>query len=81
MPTLPKSLIFFGAGLMTAGTEFQLRQRHGALAAQARVFRQLVRQLARTKQGRATGSSPGQCPVRRPRAARPTDSFCRRSSA
>ena len=59
MPTLPKSLIVFGASLMTAGTEFQLRQRHGALAAQTRVFRRLVRQLARTKQGRTDGIEPG----------------------
>lgn len=59
MPTIPKSLIVFGASLMTAGTEFQLRQRHGALAAQARVFRHLVRQLARTEQGRADGIEPG----------------------
>jgi hypothetical protein len=59
MPTLPKNLIVFGASLMTAGTEFQLRQKHGALAAQARVFRKLVRQLARTKQGRADGIEAG----------------------
>jgi hypothetical protein len=59
MPTFPKSLIVFGASLMTAGTEFQLRQRHGALAAQARVFRRLARQLARTEQGRADAIEPG----------------------
>mgnify|MGYP001241990921 CR=1 FL=1 len=53
MPDLPKSIITFGAGLMSAWAEFRLRR--PALPGQKKAFRELVARLAFTEQGRACG--------------------------
>lgn len=53
MPNLQKSIITFGAGLMTAWTELQLKR--SARPGQEKAFRQLMRALALTEQGRACG--------------------------
>lgn len=59
MPVLPKSLITFGASLLTARTAVRLRKKMDAIPAQRRVFRHLTERLARTKQGRTDGIESG----------------------
>lgn len=53
MPNLQKSIITFGAGLMTAWTELRLKR--SARPGQEKAFRLLMRKLALTEQGRACG--------------------------
>lgn len=55
MANLHKSLITFGAGLMTAWTELRLKR--SAVKEQAAAFRQLRNKLALTEQGRDCGLS------------------------
>lgn len=55
MPTIPQSLVTFGAGLLTARTELRLRLKHWAVPAQERTLKHLIGKLARTAQGRADG--------------------------
>lgn len=59
MPTLPQSLVTFGAGLLTARMELHLRLRHWAVPAQERTLRALLGPLALTAQGRADGLEAG----------------------
>ncbi len=54
-----KSLYTFGAGLLTAKTEWQLRRKHAAPEAQQRVIRRLIAKLASTTYWRAAGIEPG----------------------
>lgn len=53
MPNLQKSILTFGAGLMTAWTELRLKR--SARPGQEKAFRDLRRALALTEQGRACG--------------------------
>ena len=55
MPTIPQSLVTFGAGLLTARVELRLRMKHWAVPAQERTLKHLLGQLAHTAQGRADG--------------------------
>lgn len=55
MPAWPKSFYTFGAGLLTARTEWRLRQKRGAVAAQQRVFDGLMPRLAAASFWRDTG--------------------------
>ena len=59
MPVLPKSLIQLGARLQMMRTALQLRQKKAAVPAQRRVFRALLRKLAKTSFGRAAGIKSG----------------------
>lgn len=55
MPVWPKTFYTFGAGLLTARTEWRLRQRRGAVESQHRVFGRLTRKLATTTFWREAG--------------------------
>lgn len=57
MPALTKSIITFGAGLMTVWTGWRLRR--SAVADQAKALRQLLLRLAVTEQGRSAGLNAG----------------------
>lgn len=59
MPVWSKNLHVFGAGLLTAAAEWRLRKRRGAVAAQSRVFKRLMSQLAATSFWREAGIEPG----------------------
>ena len=59
MPAWPKSLFLFGINMLAAAAELNLLQRRGTAALQARVFKRLIRQLARTKHWRTAGVEPG----------------------
>ena len=55
MKAWPKSFYTFGANLMTAGTEWRLRQKRSALGAQKRTFDVLTARLATTSFWRDAG--------------------------
>ena len=55
MPAWPKSFYTFGAGLLTARTEWRLRQKRGAVAAQQRTFDKLLPRLATASFWREAG--------------------------
>lgn len=59
MPVWPKSFYTFGAGLLTARTEWRLRHKRGGVAAQRRVFRGLVPRLAAASFWRDSGIVAG----------------------
>ncbi len=60
MPVLPKSLLTFGASLLTARTAARLRRNRSAVPAQHKALAHLLTRLAVTEQGRALGLAPGQ---------------------
>ena len=55
MPAWPKSFRTFGLSLQTAATEWKLRQKRSAVAAQERTFRQLIPRLAAASVWRDAG--------------------------
>ena len=59
MPAWPKSFYTFGAGLLSARTEWRLRHKRGAVEAQQRVFERLHRRLATTAFWREAGIESG----------------------
>lgn len=58
MPVWPKSFYTFGINLKTAATEWKLRQKRTAPAAQAKAFAALVPKLATTSHWRKQGVTP-----------------------
>lgn len=59
MPAWPKSIYSFGANLLTAGAEWRLRQKRGAVGAQKRTFEFLTTHLAATSFWKANGIVAG----------------------
>ncbi len=59
MPVWPKNLCTFGVSLKTAATEWKLRQKRGAGAAQWRTLRSLLPRLAATSHWRTCGVESG----------------------
>lgn len=59
MPAWPKSILSFGASILTTRTRYRLRQKHAALSAQKKAFAELMRQLALTKFWKAAGIESG----------------------
>lgn len=58
MSALPRSLLHFGASLATARTHRRLRRAGGALSAQEKTYKQLIRTLSTTSFGRENGIDP-----------------------
>lgn len=59
MPAWPKSLYTFGAEMLTARTEWHLRNKRSSVAAQEKAFGRLVKQFAATSWWREGGIEPG----------------------
>ena len=59
MPAWPKPFYTFGAGMLTALAEWQLRKKTGAVAAQERTFARLTKRMSATSWWREAGVEPG----------------------